>query len=169
MKRLLVLLILLALLIGVPYGLARMGVIPVAKLTSKSPALQKFARAAGLLPRKPVVNENIQEERQSPSSPAASASVPPPPTPASETAQALLMPSPASRPAAGSSSRQIGWMAKVYEEMEPEQAVRILERLSDREVVALLRRMKQRQVAQILALLPPDRAARLSRALMIQQ
>jgi flagellar motility protein MotE (MotC chaperone) len=36
-------------------------------------------------------------------------------------------------------------------------------------VIPLLRRMKQRQVAQILALLPPDRAARLSKTLMVQR
>ncbi len=168
MKRLLVVLILLLLLFGVPYGLAKMGVIPVAKLTAKNPALAQVARTLGLTPQKRTVQAASREGNDSRPAPESS---PAPTQPAY-----IARPSPPSLPSPTASSsspntthRQIGWVAKVYEEMEPEEAVRIMEKMDDREVVPLLQRMKQRQVAQILALMPPDRAARLSRTLMIQR
>lgn len=165
MKRLLVVLILLLVLVGVPYGLAKMGVIPVAKLTAKNPALAKFARTVGLIPRKQTVKADTKEEHSSSPAPEASRpmKVAEPPRPA------VQPPVTAPASAGDNAGRQIGWVAKVYENMEPEEAVRIMEKMDDREVVPLLRRMKQRQVAQILALMPPDRAARLSRTLMIQR
>lgn len=168
MKRLLVLLAILLILLGIPYGLAKMGIIPVAKLCAKNPALAKFARSVGLMPRRQTVQASTKEQgavSATPSVPASSKTVRPEPAP--------LPPVPPAAPSAANTpddpSHQVGWVAKVYENMEPEQAVRILEKMNDREVIALLRRMKQRQVAQILALLPPDRAARLSRSLMIQR
>lgn len=167
-KSWLVILVVLVILLGVPYGLAKMGVIPVAKLTAKNPPLAKFARSIGLMPRPRAVKADTKVE--------SNASLPKPaktPPSTSRPAPPALAPlSRANSAAAGnrdSASRQVSWVAKVYENMEPEQAVRILERMNDREVVDLLRRMKQRQVAQILALMPPDRAARLSKTLMIQR
>lgn len=168
MKRLLMILVVLVILLGVPYGLAKMGVIPVAKLTAKNPPLAKFVRSIGLLPPSQAVKADTKE--------GSNASLPTPATNPSSTsrpAPSASAPLPPARSAAAgdgdSASRQVGWVAKVYENMEPEQAVRILERMDDREVIALLRRMKQRQVASILALMPPDRAARLSKTLMIQR
>lgn len=165
MKRLLIALIVLLMLLGVPYLLAKVGIIPVAKLTAKNPALAGLARTIGLLPRQQTLKADTKEEK--PSSQPASPSAKPASTPRS--APPPLTTVAASPPPADTASRQIGWVAKVYEEMEPEEAVRIFAKLDDREVVPLLRRMKQRQVAQILALMPPDRAARLSRTLMIQR
>lgn len=168
MKRLMKVLILLLILLGVPYGLARVGVIPVAKLTAKKPALAKFARTVGLIPRKQTVKADTKEEKPatfSPESPTISLK----PSQVPRSTPPALIPASAPSPTADTASRQIGWVAKVYENMEPEEAVRIFEKMDDREVVPLLRRMKQRQVAQILALMPPGRAARLSRTLMIQR
>ncbi|MCS6831650.1 MAG: hypothetical protein RMM08_05300 [Armatimonadota bacterium] len=166
MKRLLKVLIIFLIVLGIPYGLAKVGVIPVARLTAKNPALAKFARTIGLMPRRQTVKADTKQEQPpspaSEQSPVKPAEPPRPATPA-------LTPASVSAPSVDATSRQIGWVAKVYENMEPEEAVRIMERLDDREVVSLLRRMKQRQVAQILALMPPDRAARLSRTLMIQR
>ncbi len=166
MKRLLLVLILLLILLGVPYALARLGIIPMAKLTAKNPAMAKVARTIGLLPSPKKVQASTKEhsgsqpsEQKLPSLPPPRLPPPPSPPPVTTTVS----------PAPDSTNRQVGWVAKVYENMEPEEAVRILEKMNDREVIALLRRMKQRQVAAILALMPPDRAARLSRSLMIQQ
>jgi hypothetical protein len=166
MMRRLIVLILLLLLLGVPYGLARMGIIPVAKLTAKHAALANLARTIGLLPRKQMVQADTKEQKPSP--PALETASP---TKRAESPRSAppLLPASAPVPAADTTNLRIGWMAKVYENMEPEEAVRIFEKMDDREVVPLLRRMKQRQVAQILALMPPDRAARLSRTLMIQR
>lgn len=165
MKHLMVILVVLLVLLGIPYGLAKVGVIPVAKLTANNPGLAKFAQTLGLVPRKRVVHANSQTKEPVP--PSQITAPPRPPTP-------LHNPPPTATPlspvaAQEQPNRQIGWMAKVYENMEPEEAVRIFANMDDREVVSLLRRMKQRQVAAILALMPPDRAARLTRSLMIQR
>ena len=168
MKRLMVVLILLLILLGVPYGLAKMGVIPVAKLTAKNPALAKVARTLGLTPRKRTVKADTKGENSSSPAPEASRPMKIAESPRPAAAQPPVTAS-APAPAGDNAGRQIGWVAKVYENMEPEEAVRIMEKMDDREVVPLLRRMKQRQVAQVLALMPPDRAARLSRTLMIQR
>ncbi len=168
MKRLLVILVILVILPGVPYGLAKVGIIPVARLTAKNPAMAKFARSVGLLPRPRSVKADTKQQDDT-SSPQPTK----PPTGISRPAQPSSFPSSLPNPSGTSvqdtTARQVGWLAKVYENMEPEEAVRILDKMNDREVIALLRRMKQRQVAQILALMPPDRAARLSKTLMVQR
>lgn len=165
MKRLLKLILLLLIAFGVPYLLARTGVIPVAKWTSRNPALAKWARTLGLSPRPKVVKaDSHPSPKEATPPPTVSPPSPPPSAPPRHSVSAST-----NRSDADEVNRRIGWVAKVYENMEPEEAVRILERLNDREVVALLRRMRQRQVAQILALFPPERAARLSRQLMIQR
>jgi Mg/Co/Ni transporter MgtE len=56
-------------------------------------------------------------------------------------------------------------MASVYEDMQPEDAVRIFSKLPDPLVEKLMKRMDERQVSQILTLMPLDRSARLTRAL----
>ena len=56
-------------------------------------------------------------------------------------------------------------MASVYEDMQPEDAVRIFSKLPDPLVENLMKRMDERQVSQILTLMPLDRSARLTRAL----
>ncbi|RJP81651.1 MAG: hypothetical protein C4524_01660 [Candidatus Zixiibacteriota bacterium] len=57
-------------------------------------------------------------------------------------------------------------LAKIVENMEPEDAARMLEPLSDDIVIHILLRLKQRQAAEVMAALPPSRAAGLSRAIM---
>jgi hypothetical protein len=165
MKRLLKILVVLLVLLGVPYGLAKFGVIPVGKLTAKNPAAAKVARMLGLLPRQRTVKADTKPSEP----PSQAAPAPPPVRSVPPASQNLPSPTPVQSPSPDDASRQIGWLAKVYENMEPEEAVSILEKMSDREVIPLLRRMKQRQVAQILALLPPDRAARLCKTLMVQR
>ena len=165
MRRLLVIMVVLLVLLGVPYALAKFGVIPVGKLTTKNPTAAKVAQMLGLLPRQQTVKADTKaSEPSAPTSPS-----PPTVPPARRPSQNPPPSVPAPALPQDDASRQVGWLAKVYENMEPEEAVRILERMSDREVIPLLRRMKQRQVAQILALLPPDRAARLSKTLMVQR
>jgi len=165
MRRLLVIMVVLLVLLGLPYALAKFGVIPVGKLTAKNPTAAKVARTLGLLPRQQA--EKADTKASEP--PVQTTPAPPVVRPAPPPTQSVPPPAAAQSASHQDASRQVGWLAKVYENMEPEEAVRILERMSDREVIPLLRRMKQRQVAQILALLPPDRAARLSKTLMVQR
>jgi len=74
MKRLLKILVVLLVLLGVPYGLAKFGVIPVGKLTAKNPAAAKVARMLGLLPRQRTVKADTK-----PSEPPSQAAPAPPP------------------------------------------------------------------------------------------
>lgn len=50
-------------------------------------------------------------------------------------------------------------LAKIYSEMKPEEAVRIMDNLPDQEVVEILSFMKEREVADILSLMEPEQAA----------
>lgn len=60
---------------------------------------------------------------------------------------------------------KVARLAAIYEQMPVEDAARILAKVADPLVEGILRRMDERQVSKLLAALPPDRAARLTRAL----
>ncbi len=57
-------------------------------------------------------------------------------------------------------------LAKIIENMEPEDAAKMLEGLDDDMVIYILLRLKQRQAAQIMAQLPPSRACDLGKSIM---
>lgn len=59
-------------------------------------------------------------------------------------------------------------MAKVYADMEPKAAAKILLSLNTAESADLLRRMSNKDVTEILPELPPDQAAELGRAIAVQ-
>lgn len=57
-------------------------------------------------------------------------------------------------------------LAKLYDGMESEAVAKILANLDDDLVVAIIPRMKQKNASTVLALLPPQRAAKLSKQIM---
>ncbi len=57
-------------------------------------------------------------------------------------------------------------LASVYEQMQPQDAVKILAKLPDPIVVKLLGKMDSMQVSKILPLLPVDRSVRITKELM---
>ncbi|MEO8199710.1 MAG: hypothetical protein ABI679_04230 [Gemmatimonadota bacterium] len=58
-------------------------------------------------------------------------------------------------------------MARILAKMKPVEAQLILARLSDDQVERLIRQLSVRQAAAMLALLPADRAAALSRSMLV--
>ena len=61
--------------------------------------------------------------------------------------------------------KSLSRLASGYEQMPPEKVMPIFSKLPDPQVIALLRRMDEKQVALILAIVPPERAARMTLAL----
>lgn len=57
-------------------------------------------------------------------------------------------------------------LAKIVENMPPEDAAKMLEPLTDDMVIDILLRLKQRQAAKIMAEIPSERAAQISRVIM---
>lgn len=63
-------------------------------------------------------------------------------------------------------ARQVGKLARLYNDMKPEEVVPILQQMDDATVLKILSKMDEDQVARILALMDTSRAARLSRLLL---
>lgn len=63
-------------------------------------------------------------------------------------------------------AKKLSKLARLYENMKPDEAVPILNKMDDDTVVAILNKMDEGQVAKIMALFDPDRAARLSQTMM---
>ncbi len=57
-------------------------------------------------------------------------------------------------------------LAKLYDGMEPEAVAKLAENLDDSLVVAIIPRMKQKNASQLLSLMPPQRAAKLSKQII---
>jgi flagellar motility protein MotE (MotC chaperone) len=62
-------------------------------------------------------------------------------------------------------AKSIARLATVYEGMPPDTANKIFTKLPDPEVIAILGQMDEKKVGLILAIVPPDRAARMTLAL----
>jgi len=63
-------------------------------------------------------------------------------------------------------SSRIVKLAKLYDSMEPRSVAQLVANLDDETVVALLPRMNVKNASQVLALMPPVRAARLSKQMI---
>ncbi len=63
-------------------------------------------------------------------------------------------------------STRISQLARLYDSMDPRSVVKLAANLDDATVVSLLPRMKAKNASQVLALMPPKRAARLSKQMI---
>jgi len=61
---------------------------------------------------------------------------------------------------------RVAGLAKLYDGMEPDAVAKLAENLDDSIVVAIIPRMKQKNASQLLSLLPPQRAAKLSKQII---
>jgi flagellar motility protein MotE (MotC chaperone) len=164
----------LPLALGITWGLAKFGVIPVRKLAEKNPKIRPVLKTLAL---------------DTPQLPARTGPVPAPPDPLAGEKKALqaqrdtldeerkkwesqrqaqLRKESDTRAAAlraAPDPKNLARMAAVYEQMSPETVTLIFGKMRDDQVVALLRRMDEKQVGQVLAAVAPERAARLTLAL----
>jgi hypothetical protein len=63
-------------------------------------------------------------------------------------------------------TKRIGKLARLYEGMNPEEAVPILNQLDDTAVLAIFSKMDEDQIAKIMAQMDPKRAARLTQSML---
>lgn len=63
-------------------------------------------------------------------------------------------------------TKRVAKLARMYENMKPEEVVAILDRLDDATVLAVLGKMDEGQVAKVMGLMDPNRAARLSQSML---
>jgi flagellar motility protein MotE (MotC chaperone) len=167
-------LVLLGSALGVTWGLAKFGVIPVRQMAAKNPKLQPVLKAIGLdTPKLPAATvaavakpdplaaekksiqaqrDQIEDERKK----------------WEAQRQAQLRADSDSRAAvlrAQPDPKNLARMASVYEQMPADKVTIIFGKMRDDQVTALLRRMDEKRVGQILAAVTPERAARLTLAL----
>ena len=63
-------------------------------------------------------------------------------------------------------AKRISKLARLYENMKPDEAVAILSKLDDTTIIDVFNRMDEAQVAKIMAQFDADRAARISQAML---
>jgi flagellar motility protein MotE (MotC chaperone) len=167
---------LLMLVLGTVYGLAKFNVIPAQKMGERTPAVRAVLRSIGLYRPRPRV---------------ASAKLNSIPDPLAAEKQALQAQrdalkqeqadweaqqqakqkatektrATAAAVAAASDPKQLLRLASIYEQMSPDAVNKIFAKLPDAQVIELLRRMDEKQAGAILAGVTPERAARLTLAL----
>ncbi len=163
-----------AALLGIVYGLAFFGIIPVQKMADKSPALAstltmlhlakakkpKQAVPAGAAPdpaqialdaqKKQLATDRAQLDKDR----------------AAWEAQKQQAPAPAdgaAPDAATTATDNAAKLSAIYAAMSPDDLARIFGKLPDPDVIQSLTQLDEKKAGQVLAILPADRAARIAR------
>jgi len=148
MKAFFITIFVIAALLGITYGLAYVGVIPVKKIAGKTPIVHQMLRMINLEqpPKKTVA--------------ITAAIVAPPPPP-------ILIPTKASTPIRSMSSppAEIVTSSKVsaiYDTMKPASLALIFAKLPDSQVCDALLKMDEQKAGKVLVAMPPNRSAKLT-------
>lgn len=173
----LAIIIIVPMLLGVCYGLAKVQVIPTQKMGRKNPVLAGILRPLGLYktppPAKPAVavtapalspeqqamkaqREALDKERAEWESQKQAQAK------AAEKATEKAKQAPAVAPL---DPRETARMASIYEQVPADAVIKIFTKLPDPQVIALMRRMDEKKVSEVLAALAPERAAFFTQAL----
>jgi flagellar motility protein MotE (MotC chaperone) len=165
----------LFLLLGGAYGLAKVGVIPVRKMAGKNKAAKAALHLIGLdSPKLPAVQvaaphapvgDPLEAQHKELAADRAAFEKQRADWEAQKQAATKATPARAADPRAATDPKSITRLATVYEQMDPATANKIFTKLPDPEVIQILRKMDEKKVGQILAIVPPDRAARMTLAL----
>ncbi|HLJ53422.1 MAG TPA: hypothetical protein VKT77_00200 [Chthonomonadaceae bacterium] len=165
----------LGLMLGGAYGLAKIGVIPVKRLTARNRAARTLVRLVGLdSPRLPAVQVNaphaaapdpLAAERKELAGQRQALEKQRADWENVKRTQAKNAEAAAAAERAATDPKAIARLAAVYEQMPPDAVSKIFAKLPETEVLALLRKMEEKKVGEILAANAPDRAARLTLAL----
>ncbi len=165
----------LLLVLGGAYGLAKIGVIPVKKLTAKNRAARTLVHLIGLdspklpavsvMPARAVVVDPLEDRRKELSAEKEAFEKQRTDWENVRQVQAKAAAARVTEQQTAVDPRSISRLAAIYEQMPAETANKIFTKLPDPEVIALLRKMHEKKVGQILAIVAPDRAARLTLSL----
>jgi flagellar motility protein MotE (MotC chaperone) len=163
----LAIIIVVPMLLGISYGLAKVQVIPTQKMGRKNPALARILRPLGLyktpLPVKlaaiaaaPALSpeqQALQAQRDALNKERADWET-------QKQAQAQAADKAKQAPTvAPFDPRETARMASIYEQMPADTVIKIFAKLPDPQVIALLRRMDEKKVSEVLAAIAPERAA----------
>ena len=167
----LAIIIVVPMLLGICYGLAKVQVIPTQKMGRKNPALAGILRPLGLFktppPAKPATvaamsalspeqqalkaqREALDKERAEWETQKQAQAK------AVEQANEKAKQAPTAAPL---DPRETARMASIYEQMPSDAVIKIFAKLPDPQVIALMRRMDEKKVSEVLAALAPERAA----------
>ncbi len=165
----------LFLILGGLYGLAKVGVIPVRKLAAKNRLARQVVRLIGLdssklpavqvTPARALVTDPLDSQRKVLLAQKTAFDKERSDWENVQKVQAKTAAAKAAEQRAAVDPKSIARMATVYEQMPADTANKIFSKLPDPEVIALLRKMDEKKVGQILAIVPPDRAARMTLSL----
>lgn len=163
------------LILGGAYGLAKVGVIPVKRLTAKNRAARSLAHMIGLdSPRLPAVHvasphaaapDPLAAERKELAAQKVALDKQRAEWEDTKRSQARNAEAAAAAERADTDPKAIARLGAIYEQMPPDAVSKIFAKLPEPEVIALLRKMEEKKVGGILAADAPDRAARLTLAL----
>ena len=163
--------VLLALAVGVGFGLAKAQIIPTQKMGEKNPALARALTPLGLYkvpaakpataapvisPEQQALNaqrDSLQKERAAWETQKQAQAKAEEQAKAEKTKQAEAAAQPALDP------REVARLASIYEQMSADNIVKIFAKMTDPQILALLRRMDEKKVGELLAAIPPERAA----------
>ena len=176
-------------LLGIAYGLAFFGIIPVQKMADHSPKLAhalialhlakakkpmtaagKSAAPTAVSPEQEALNTQKKQLADAQAKLAKdradfeaqqAAPTPSPASAASPNAASAASPNAAS-PASGPAPDTAGKLSAIYAAMSPDDLIPLFSKLPDPDVVSALMGLDEKKAGKVLAALPPARAARLT-------
>jgi flagellar motility protein MotE (MotC chaperone) len=165
----------LFLVLGGAYGLAKVGVIPIRQVAAKNHALGLALHLIGLdtpklpsvhvTPASAVAPDPLDSQRRALAAQRSALDKERADWDVQRQAQVKTAAVKTVTEQAVADPKSIARLAAIYEQMPAETANKIFSKLPDPEVIALLRKMDEKKVSQILAIVPPDRAARMTLSL----
>jgi hypothetical protein len=163
------------LLLGGAYGLAKLGVIPVRKMAGKNKAAKAALHLIGLdTPKLPAVQvaaphapvtDPTEAQQKALAADRAAFEKQRADWEAQRQAATKVTPAHAAESQPATDPKSMAQLATVYEQLDAGTANKIFSKLPEPEVILILRKMDEKKVGAILAIVPPDRAARMTLAL----
>jgi hypothetical protein len=147
MKAFFITIFVIAALLGITYGLAYVGVIPVKKIAGKTPIVHQMLRMINL--------------EQSPKKSVVIAAVPPPP-PAPAPLPATVSTQIKSIPTTPTEIVTSSKVSAIYDTMKPASLALIFAKLPDSQVCDALLKMDEQKAGKVLVAMPPNRSAKLT-------
>jgi hypothetical protein len=165
----------LFLLLGGAYGLAKVGVIPIRQVAAKNRPLRLALHLIGLdtpklpsvqvTPANAVAPDPLDSQRKALAEQRGALDKERTDWDVQRQAQIKTSAAKTATEQPVTDPKAIARLAAIYEQMPAETANKIFTKLPDPEVISLLRKMDEKKVSQILAIVPPDRAARMTLSL----
>jgi flagellar motility protein MotE (MotC chaperone) len=160
-------------ILGIVYALAFFGILPAQKMADKNPALAHVLTTLHLAKVKKPIKGTLAATAPSPEQQALEAGKKKLAADQAQLAkdrvafeteqQQAAAPAPAAAPSTPNNSASSAKLSAIYATMSADDISHILGKLPDPDVIQALTQLDEKKAGQVLAILPVDRAARLSR------